>query len=321
LSRKEEVERLEEEGEDGMVHSLLSGLPDISDEDPSFVKEQPLDEIIDSKADNLYAALSDGEVGESKQNTIPDNHELPEEKDAKQEPMSPEISSTLPDNLSNITTEKAFNFQTPADLLGDEPISTVSVTDDLNQSNLLPESSRNPATTKEDFEDESKPPLTSSYPRRPKVSLTSLLTKADLLSEWYPPTHSSIALSSIMGPQSVIFTWSELPADMPDDDEAERMVDKPELIVRPYIEAVPKGQDTRLGEKHRKFQKLRTSTLLGVEKRTVVAGVVLVIGVAVAVYGVHTRAPALFQNGDVHRHGRNWRRFGWWVGGVLTRGL
>ncbi|KIY48795.1 hypothetical protein FISHEDRAFT_42625 [Fistulina hepatica ATCC 64428] len=67
--------------------------------------------------------------------------------------------------------------------------------------------------------------------QNPAVSLSSLLERADALYALYPPSHAALRLPSIMGPQSVVFTWS--PTEPLSDDEAERMVKHPELVVYP----------------------------------------------------------------------------------------
>ncbi|KAG6838684.1 hypothetical protein C0991_009574, partial [Blastosporella zonata] len=66
--------------------------------------------------------------------------------------------------------------------------------------------------------------------------LSSLLTRADELYALCPPTHPSLSLPHIMGPQSVVYTWSESFSSLPTDTEAEAMVSCPGLIVYPYIE-------------------------------------------------------------------------------------
>jgi hypothetical protein len=326
LSRKAEVERLEKEGEEGMVHSLLSGLPNISDEESSFfVKKQPLDSATVDSTNDPDNTRPDEDAGDRRQYlSVPGDSELLEETVVKQEPTSTDLPGVnrLSGNSPISKTEESVDSGNRLVPSGGELSPAKSLPEDPHPSNLYLGPFLDPAIVEEILEDEEKqasaPSSSHSYHRYPSVSLTSLLTQADLLCKSYPPTHSSIALSTIMGPQSTIFTWSEFPMDMPDDDEAERMVDKPELIVRPYIE-VAKEQDS-MGEKRRKRQKLGKSPFGRMEKRTMVAGAVVVLGVALAVYGVRTRGPGLFQSGDAHGHGKDWRRFGRWVSGVLVRG-
>ncbi|KAF8636972.1 hypothetical protein AX17_003133 [Amanita inopinata Kibby_2008] len=173
----------------------------------------------------------------------------------------------------------------------------------------------------------------SSLPETTPIPLPSLLSQADELYKLYPPSHPSLGLSSILGPQSVIFTWSESFAELPSDSTAEAMVGRPELVVYPFIpedeeenngeEGDQEGSSSEYGEKSRRNSrrgekrgkgvrrrrktlrkpKLRKilnmlntiggSARTGEEKglthvdgRTMVAGAVLVLGVAMAVYGV-----------------------------------
>lgn len=178
---------------------------------------------------------------------------------------------------------------------------------------------------------------TSTEP--PILSLSSLLAHASHLQTVFPPSHPSLHLSKIMGPQSVVHTWSENFGDWPSDDEVEKMVSRMDLIVYPSIPDAENeddsGDESETGEeivkaarwkkgggkkkkknkfikfsRHRRKPSSETSNhhrhkrnlgvsvvsfasrLLGhrvgkrMEKKTVLAGVVVVLGVAVAMYGV-----------------------------------
>lgn len=144
-----------------------------------------------------------------------------------------------------------------------------------------------------------------------------------------------------MGPQSVVYTWSEAFSALPTDDEAEAMVARPGLVVYPYIEedddaaddglggearGAEEAWDEKAGRKKRakgklrgrvkgKLKRMRVHRRLGMERRTgtMVAGAVLVVGVAMAVYGVKMRG---MHPGEMH--GRDWRKAAGWVGGVLA---
>ncbi|KAG6838371.1 hypothetical protein C0991_012251, partial [Blastosporella zonata] len=137
-------------------------------------------------------------------------------------------------------------------------------------------------------------------------TLLSLLTRADELYALYPPTHPSLSLWHIMGPQSVIYTWSESFSSLPTDIEAEAMVSCPGLIVYPYIgeyeviedtaskweEDKPISKRKRLGGnlKGKVKSKLKRFRRVGVDQtKGMVAGAVIVLGIAMAVYGVQMR--------------------------------
>ena len=173
--------------------------------------------------------------------------------------------------------------------------------------------------------------------------LTDLLKLADALYAEFPPSHAGLHLSSIMGPQSVIFTWSESFSDLPSDEEAEAMVQHLELIVYPHVETEEedspidemepsrrrwilrrwKGKeklnsDKTKTKKHRQvFKSLSHSHP---EKRTVIAGAVLMVGVAVAIYGIHTRSGSnndLFFSHSPSRQVKIWQSVSDWVARTL----
>ena len=158
---------------------------------------------------------------------------------------------------------------------------------------------------------DSQPP-----PKRTRIQLSTLLTHADELYASYPPTHPSLCLSEIMAPQSVVFTWSESDSfDALGDDEAEAVILHPELVVYPYIEALPSSDGAEEDKGKRKWKK--STKLFGMETRTalMVAGAVLVLGVSVgmaAAYGARA--------GSGGAGGKSWslRRVGGQVRGVLV---
>ena len=202
----------------------------------------------------------------------------------------------------------------------------------------------------------------------PRLILTDLLRHADELYKEFPPSHSGLSLSSIMGPQSVIFTWSESPSKLPSDNMAEAMVTRPELVVYPYVEEAEntndeddtqsssedekgkgkekakasksrrpwKRRDSKSksagGKSHRKRRKLRKSPFAQMERRTMVAGTVLVLGVAMAVYGIKTRNANGLPLFGVHEgraaagagvavgagSAKDLKKFGGWLGGALV---
>ena len=178
------------------------------------------------------------------------------------------------------------------------------------------------------------PPRRDPRPRRPRLSLTALLTQADALMREYPPTHPGVALRTVMGPQSVVHTWTERACDLPPDDDAERMVDRPELVVlppppSPSPSPVPSEDEDededadfyREKEKKEKRERgrkrLRKPRTLGDvigQRKAMVAGAVLVLSVAVAVYGLSGGLPA-------HGHGHGGQRAAWWKVGKMLGGL
>jgi hypothetical protein len=155
-------------------------------------------------------------------------------------------------------------------------------------------------------------------PIKDALSLPSLLKQADDLYKKYPP--SALNASQIMGPQSVVFTWSES-GKQPNvkktrrgeisDDMAEKMVLRPELVVKPYKDEdeLKADEEAELAREDMRRRKEAASTLgkhkaNAKDKRItkgganlfannssttiiVVGGAVVVValGVAIAVYG------------------------------------
>ncbi|KAF4564832.1 hypothetical protein EYR40_011005 [Pleurotus pulmonarius] len=299
LSRKAEIERLEEAGEEGMVHSLLSGLPDIYDED----KTNTLADVYIPLEGEATAAAAADESDSLEVTPLESDRSSVGEAVSKPPEDSSEKASGKGERRSEEEKVDIHPATVPVD--EKEPLEEIKeLVEELSLSNDVDTSST----------DEAQEP----YPRlmRPRVSLSSLLVAADELYEKYPPTHRDISLTSIMGPQSVVFTWSESLSEMPDDDEAERMVEKPELIVRPYTEPHTEKSESRPGREKHKRRRARGTFLGGrVEKRTVVAGAVLTIGVAVAVYGVRTRS---LNGTSMGKDGvKDWHTMGMWLGGSL----
>ncbi|KAG6863469.1 hypothetical protein C0991_005563 [Blastosporella zonata] len=135
--------------------------------------------------------------------------------------------------------------------------------------------------------------------------------------------------------------WSESFSSLPTDTEAEAMVSCPGLIVYPYIEEDEVIEDTaseweeekpiskrkrfrgklkgKVKSKLKRFRRVRVDQTTGM-----VAGAVIVLGIAMAVYGVqmrdrHPGAGMGLASGVLHGHGTDWRKVAGWVGGVFAR--
>jgi len=416
------VLRIEEEGEDGMVHSLLSSLPNLSDGDDTVNLNDSLPESTSNavERDLLSSNTSPGST-ELELDCIPSLPRPEKDQDVKiwsSQETKQEHSSNVPcetadtDNTSmdNITgsTEKDGCAQpvdpsaTSENHMANEAISLSSVedpstsedrssngvflVDGTNDIRLDPLSiSRSPsrdgkpsAPNGVDLKsDEKTPILTADHTpfveptppqsrgegdgaernhsqHQPMTLLTDLLREADALYTEFPPSHPDLHLSSIMGPQSVIFTWSESFSELPSDREAEAMVQHPNLIVYPYIDIEedssdssgyeeeetksrwrPKGKERlkagtaklkqKLAKKKDRKKKIRPP-YSEMEKGTIVAGAVLVVGVAVAVYGIKTRngdTNGLFLSfantqGHAAAQSQDWKRVGGWMTGALS---
>jgi len=405
LARKEEVRILVEEDEDGMIHSLLSSLPPLIDENepaskgasaspdlsldslhlqPDEISVRPslpsLSTPMDSTEINIDATIVAGPeldsilVADTETNqklcsslsasdlTLVDSYPteitfgMKEDIDehvrpAKQSPVplpdeqlddsdSSQAQATVGANVNGETTPTNL----PQEAIEPDTQGKCGTIDRLatpTKTNLIGSSSKESLSSHTEPSPSTAKPAAPTSPQSPILSLSSLLAHASHLQTLFPPNHPSLHLSEIMGPQSVVHTWSENFRNWPSDDEAEKMVSRMDLIVYPpspdgeneddsgdqseMDEAITKETrwekgDSQGGKRKRnklmKFSRHRrkpsseksnhrrykrnlgasvvsfASRLLGhdvrkrMEKKTVLAGAVVVLGVAVAMYGV-----------------------------------
>ena len=400
LSRKEEALHLEEEGEDGMIHSLLSSFSNIADDalDEEVVAENltPLDEdaINDNtvfKEELLQTAAPHGHVDRdfdpSEQHGRPADNQgqgfdseegvaeslPPSDEDDINNTISKEelLQTAAPDGHVDRDFDPSEQHERPAnnqeqgldpekvfqrDHNEDEEVRTARSSPKVSE--ISPEHGKAGSATGEHIldkiedpkipaddpisiipnliieDDDEMLPECSTCPKLTKLFLTDLLKNADTLYNTFPPSHPGLSLSSIMGPQSVIFTWSESFSSLPSDNLAEAMVSRPELVVYPFIETKTKLKESSESEEktskktRRKRHKHRKSPFSHMEKKTMVAGTVIVLGVAMAIYGVKAARSGdrsvygAFHNfaegHNGHTTAKDWRRLGGWVGGAVV---
>ncbi|KAJ7115882.1 rab-GTPase-TBC domain-containing protein [Mycena epipterygia] len=302
LSRKADVERLEEEGEEGMMHSLLSALPEIVDDN-------------DSSSEEVRPKVEETTFPDIKQETsdlldLDDDNTSPEVR-PKDEPENniPDIKQETSDLLQGNIGDDDATAEPSGDLaIGQEaavgPDVLVAEPDLPLTSETKPELPLSRLSDTSTEKSDSSPQANRRKISKPKPhSLTDILNASDALYEAHPPI--SLQLSSIMGPQSVVFTWSTRASDMPASDEAECMVQRLDLIVYPEAPVVENDDDKSATKRRRKRFKRRagpgTAMLVG-------AGLVLGVAVAVSVYGAR-------QGGDP---ARDWRKLGRLLGNVFT---
>ena len=182
----------------------------------------------------------------------------------------------------------------------------------------------------------SRPPsprnhLSSDHAPRKLVSLPSLLEHADALFEQFPPSTPALHVSEIMGPKSVIFTWSEDPHSLMSDAEAEAVTAQPELIILPFVdpdearvakEAEEADKEGRFGRKHRRRTR-RKHFGVRLDKKTVFTATVVTLSVAVAVYSMRSKGNGGVGGGgvfDVSRSDKTLRKAARVVSGILIGG-
>lgn len=341
LSRKQEVERLEQEGEEGMIHSLLSGLPDLYDQDDpsqqnmvepgpesidpsSTAREGNHDGSVENTPEVDESRDSSVDLSDAEETAVSDEDTLPLQEDdtavdstvvseIETRPSSPKISEV--DHKAPIETDldpslNQLEMANPAD----EPCRRQEHDIPKTAGSTAVPGTHTPPTRLVHGRTSSS---SSDLPLKPHVSLSVLLERTDELYSLYPPTHPSINLQSIMGPQSVMFTWSAKFSELPSDDGAELMVTQPQLVVLPApeeLDSKEKEEDDAGKIVKRRRRKLRKPMRLGpvlVERRAVVASAVLVLGVAMAVYGM--------QGAPERHHGasKELRKLTRYVGGLV----
>ncbi|KAG9313363.1 rab-GTPase-TBC domain-containing protein [Chiua virens] len=170
-----------------------------------------------------------------------------------------------------------------------------------------PSASQTPTTVDEPTSHSHK-----SVPSKPKIKpaplpLTYLLRQADDLLTTYPPSHPSLHVAEIMGPDSAVWTWrpipisSKGPASVSEkqscdarDDYLEALVNSPHIVIpspppSPRLgprlsgkitKVSPKTQSRALWDARRIGRRL--GALTPAERRVLFMGALLVVGAAVA---------------------------------------
>ncbi|KAF5330181.1 hypothetical protein D9611_010578 [Ephemerocybe angulata] len=375
LTRKPEALRLQEEGDEGMIHSLLNQLPDLVDDIPA--PEELTSTVSVTESESRIPVPVPEEPPESQSSKELDEHpDSPDVRESPQEPPSksdsvplsstntseantpdaPKITESLEESVSSYNragrrlshasrTRSTSRSLSSMGRLSRSRSSTLSRNGSVTE--LVPSLPHMAALVTADGTLEELPsptataaPVAPQHPEdsnegrrntKPRVQLSDLLTQADDLYRQFPPDHPDLKLSSIMGPQSVVFTWKEDGQDQ--DDEAEAMILHPELIVYPEMpdpsnddakkegESDPYDSDSSpgLGVKKggkRLRRKLQKTRRLDSRTKTMVAGAIIVLGVAMAVYGIKQRGGATmaFPQGAQ----KKWSQGRQWFGSALA---
>lgn len=265
LARKDEAQLLEEEGEEGMLHSLLSSLPDLSDESTdSFPNDTP-----DIEVDlNRSTSFGGDQLQYESNNVNTTSRREPTDVVGSNEDFAEKSASIRHSEVEQGQVEK------------DSPKIEIP----LNDSEEV--------DGEEAAEHSSPTSPAGSQPRakRKIVNLPHILKQADELFTRFPPSHPELYLSSILAPQSVVFTWSENQDEVLSDDEAEAIVSQPELVVLPYRDpdeiSLYEGRKQGEPAPSQKYPRGRQSRL---DSRTMLLTGVVVAGIAVAIYSLKSR--------------------------------
>ncbi|KAF8632342.1 hypothetical protein AX15_001926 [Amanita polypyramis BW_CC] len=342
LARKDYIQSVEDQVEPFMLHPILSSLPPLTEGFESTEQKPPDDQsLLKSEDTSLLSSLDD--VKQEPCNEPPPVCSSDDNIKIELSSLDVVVKQELPD-YSSVLDENGPLRPLAPDAIRPPPPGP----DPMRLADLPPRQPSPPIKAKPDHEPEPtsspSPSLDTGLPlpATPPIPLPTILSHADSIYTQYPPSHPLLRLSSIMGPQSVMFTWSETFADLPSDTMAEAMIGKPELVVYPVSPEEMEGSEEEGGSggegsetdsgseyderrrgkrvgshKRRKTRKeggkdgvvwgrMRRKTIrkkirkllnvfgtgpsgaqiTHVDGRTMVAGAVLVLGVAMAVYGI-----------------------------------
>jgi hypothetical protein len=294
LSRKDLVLKLGEGGDEGMIHSVLTGLPEFVDygqgqdnaqnnTSPELAKATPEHSNCIPQPNEVVHSPPAYPIAEPKK--LEDALET-DDLDLRAPMDGPASESSSPDTLMTLVGG--------AGVLGGSVHSTPHDEDTSVTSSSSPSSSPQQAAPST-FLDPADVPLPPSAPPTrpaspvhprptpgPSLSLSSVLLLADELSTRFPPSTPELRLAHTLGPASAMRTWAQDASLMPSDSQAEAFViSGADIVVREDPEPDPRTLKELKAQRRRK-RKARK------EARVLAVGAVLVLGVAV-VYGVRAR--------------------------------
>ncbi|KAI0288355.1 rab-GTPase-TBC domain-containing protein [Russula brevipes] len=300
LSRKDQVVGICGGGDEGMIHSVLTGLPEFTeysnvrgvhqakpDPDPAVAVTGHSDVIPLSKA--VDDALSACEVPNSAcNNSEPDLHIGASLPSPTLEPRAGPLVATATvgaaaGTLSNCLPRRDESLPSTAGVC-DIPVPPLS----------LPEISiSSPPSTPAPLEPADIPLPPSAAPTPPTSptraespypqtghSLLSVLLHTDELFSRFPPSTPQLRLTRTLGPASAMQTWAQDATLLPSDDRAEALVVAGIDIVvcDDELESASQKKESQPKARKRSMRKAKRG-----ETQLLVAGAVLVLGVAVAV--------------------------------------
>lgn len=218
----------------------------------------------------------------------------------------PAFSSAQPQATeeSVVSNSSEAHFDNNADIVQPSRLPPLSPHAPSHSRSCTPATSTFPRASQSSCRTESRSPSFSAPRVNPTVapiSLPSLLTHAAQLLEAYPPTLPELCVKGILGLKSVVHTWIpprkgfSLQSDNERDDEAESWVGGPDVVI-PFVE----DEDIEESETERKTKsrkgpatkrripflpprmRLRFGVLTPTEKRVLLVGAVVVVGLAIA---------------------------------------
>lgn len=260
--RKDQVLKLGGDGGDeGMIHSILTGLPKFADYSKAHNDDQAQPVPEPATAVPGYSV------------TTP--------------PLRSANDSSLVDDMSDSRTHIGASLSDMPSTRAVEspPVSPLLQPEKSISASLSASTSLDPADIPLPPSAASTPPgspkLAKSTHSQPAYSLLEVFLLADELFSQFPPDTPELRLSHTLGPASVMRTWAEDVKSLLSDDQAEALVVAGvDIVVREEFE--PSSQKKQRAKKGG-MRKVRMG-----EARLLVVGAVLVLGAAVVV-GIHSR--------------------------------
>ncbi|KAH7345032.1 rab-GTPase-TBC domain-containing protein [Rhizoctonia solani] len=202
LQKKAEIQKLVDDGDDGMMHSYLSSLPDLeADELPDSVDAH-------GKASD-WSTISLGSLPRDSKDSsahlsVPSVEPPPYAEKPISKPVGPSLGEAL---------DTANPVDSPVDPSVPAPPSPASSLSSL-------------------------PAMDPAFDHRdgPTVPLSRILQDADRLRTTYPISHEKLRLKETLGPHSMLHTWSDDPDEIIEDDKAEEYVLATDQIVYPDMD-------------------------------------------------------------------------------------
>jgi TBC1 domain family member 20 len=279
--RKDEVLKLGNNGGDaGMIHSILTGLPNLTDyskfHDDDQSKPSP-DPAVPEYSDSVPLSGADDspvtdEVSKTCNTSEFHSHSCMGPSSSNCSPRRDEDvpSAIAADNSPVLSLPKPEIFTSPPPDALDAPASF-----DPADIPLPPSAAPTPP--------ESPPESPESSHAQTAYSLSNVLLLADKLFSLFPPSAPDLHLTYTLGPASAMRTWAQEAALLPSDDQAEALVVAGvDFVVRDAFEPTSQSKEQQRAKIGRKRRVNRGET------RLIVAGAVLVLGAAVVV-GIHSR--------------------------------
>lgn len=229
LERKKDVQRLIDEGDDGMMHSLLCSLPELEADELELSVDK--DDIALLHLDVPVPVPMDSHTTSATSDTTEDH------------PPATPASATIESSL--------YSEQVPLEKSDSAHSSLPQNTGPDAEEHTLPRAPPSPASSLSSLPPQD--PVVDER-REPTVPLSQILQAADQLRTRYPIQHKALRLDATMGPKSMLRTWSRDPDEILGDDAAEEAVLATDLVVLPdldddvfeYPPPVEKPTDTRL---------------------------------------------------------------------------